>query len=428
MRLDIYGETLCALVTASGLAASGHQVCLHLPRGSVREQIIAGQSVFSEPGLRRLVNQQMAEGRLQLADLQALPQDGSKAVFIAMERQQRELAEQLIDQLAGSEEQAWTLINQSPFAIGSTEALQVRLRAGQGHARSHVLSLPDLLQEGVALASLQDAPQWVLGCEHGPSELLVKEIFRPFNQERDRFLVMTPREAEFARMAITGMLVTRVSYINDMANLADSLGVDIEPVRQSMTNDPRVGKAYLQPGVGFGGSGLSGDIVNLSDTLHSTGIGTELLRQVVAINERQKELLFRKLWQHFDTELVGRTVAIWGAAFKPGTGRIDNAPVLRLLEALWAQGVKVRIHDPEAMPALLERYGHHPQLHYASHAYAAAENADALMLVTHWKEYWSPDFAQLKRLMRTPLLLDGRNIYDPVQVREQGFTYYGVGR
>jgi len=288
--------------------------------------------------------------------------------------------------------------------------------------------LPDFLQEGTALAGMQRPPQIILGCNDGYAELLVKEIFRPFNRDSDHFLVMTPREAEFTKLAITGMLVTRISFMNDMANLADSLGIDVENVRQGVAADPRIGPTYLYPGVGFGGPGFSTNVINLVDTLDATGVGSTLLNQVIEINERQKEYLFRKLWQHYRTDLKGRTVAIWGAAFKPDTGRIDNAPIIRMLDALWAQGAKVRVHDPEALPALLERYGHHPGLHYASHPYAAAEGADALIVLTQWRAYWSPDLDRLAAIMRQKVLLDGRNIYDPSYVREHGFTYYGVGR
>ncbi len=195
-----------------------------------------------------------------------------------------------------------------------------------------------------------------------------------------------------------------------------------------MAADPRIGPAYLYPGVGFGGPGFSTNVVNLVDTLDASGVGSELLNQVLEINNRQKEVLFRKLWQHYKTDLTGRTIAIWGAAFKPGTGRIDNAPVLRVLEALWAQGARVQIHDPEAIPALLEYFGNRSDLTSASNQYAAVEKADALMVLTQWPQYSSPDFERMFSSMRSPVILDGRNIYDPATLREYGFTYYGIGR
>ncbi|GAA6131565.1 nucleotide sugar dehydrogenase [Halopseudomonas sabulinigri] len=428
MQIDLYGDTLPALVTAACMAATGHDVVLRMPQGRIRQQVIANKVAYSEPGLRRLISNEHTEGRLVYGDFDGLPGADSRAVFLALDTDEAPQANVIVERLAAVDGRRWLVVNQSPFAVGSTEALDKSLKSGIAHSQSAAVALPDFLQEGTALAGMQRPPQIILGCNDGYAELLVKEIFRPFNRDSDHFLVMTPREAEFTKLAITGMLVTRISFMNDMANLADSLGIDVENVRQGVAADPRIGPTYLYPGVGFGGPGFSTNVINLVDTLDATGVGSTLLNQVIEINERQKEYLFRKLWQHYRTDLKGRTVAIWGAAFKPDTGRIDNAPIIRMLDALWAQGAKVRVHDPEALPALLERYGHHPGLHYASHPYAAAEGADALIVLTQWRAYWSPDLDRLAAIMRQKVLLDGRNIYDPSYVREHGFTYYGVGR
>lgn len=428
MQIDLYGDTLPALVTAACMASTGHDVVLRMPQGRIRQQVIANKVAYSEPGLRRLISNEHTEGRLVYGDFDGLPGPDSRAVFLSLDTNEVAQAEVIVDRLAVVRDRRWLVVNQSPFAVGSTEELDKRLKGRDEDSGNSVVALPDFLQEGSALAGMQRPPQIILGCTDGYSELLVKEIFRPFNRDRDHFLVMTPREAEFTKLAITGMLVTRISFMNDMANLADSLGIDVEHIRQGVAADPRIGPTYLYPGVGFGGPGFSTNVINLVDTLEATGVGSTLLSQVIKINERQKEYLFRKLWQHYRTDLKGRTIAIWGAAFKPDTGRIDNAPILKMLDALWAQGAKVRVHDPEALPALLERFGHHPGLHYASHPYAAAEGADALIVLTQWKSYWSPDMNRLAAIMRQPVLLDGRNIYDPGVVREHGFTYYGVGR
>lgn len=428
MHLDVYGDTLCALVTASALASTGHHVSLRLPFGKVLERLLADKAAYSEPGLRRLISEQHAEGRLEFADFHGQPAEKSRAVFLALDTGDEAKAQNIVQRLTQVPERRWLLVNQSPFAVGFTELLESRIRLEDPNNTSNVVCLPDFLQEGSALDGIFRPAQMILGCSNGFAELLVKEIFRPFSRDADRFLVMTPREAEFTKLAITGMLVTRISFMNDMANLADSLGIDIEPVRQGVAADPRIGPAYLYPGVGFGGPGFSTNVVNLVDTLDASGVGSELLNQVLEINNRQKEVLFRKLWQHYKTDLTGRTIAIWGAAFKPGTGRIDNAPVLRVLEALWAQGARVQIHDPEAIPALLEYFGNRSDLTSASNQYAAVENADALMVLTQWPQYSSPDFQRMFTSMRSPVILDGRNIYDPATTREYGFTYYGIGR
>src|SRR5690606_1503668 len=257
---------------------------------------------------------------------------------------------------------------------------------------------------------------------------LVAEILRPFNRRRDAIMSMRPREAEFTKLAINGMLATRLSYMNDMANLADSLDVDIERVRQGMGADKRIGEAYLYPGCGFGGLSFSRDVMSLASTLQHSGLQAQLIEEVLQINERQKEALFRKLWQYYDNQLSGRKVAIWGAAFKPESSRIDNAPVLKLITALWAQGAQVHVHDPRALPALAEWAGERDDLVLHDDPYEAAAGVDALMLVTEWKSYWSPGFKRLKAEMRESLLRYGRKLWVPSFVKRAGVTYFGIGR
>ena len=224
------------------------------------------------------------------------------------------------------------------------------------------------------------------------------------------------------------MLATRISYINDLAVVAEKLGIDIEHVRQGMAADNRIGESYLYPGAGFGGENFSHDILTLSNTVSDTGMKSQLLAQVWEINEQQKEILFRKLWNYFSGDLKGKTVAIWGAAFKENTARIQQSPIHAMLEALWAQGVTVQLHDPQALVEIEKVYGHRADLIYCTDQYQAAQNADALCLLTAWKQYWSPDYQRLLQQMQHPLILDGRNIYDPSYVKAQGFAYTGVGR
>jgi UDPglucose 6-dehydrogenase len=240
---------------------------------------------------------------------------------------------------------------------------------------------------------------------------------------------MPRRAAELTKLAINGMLATRISYMNEIAGLADTLGVDVEHVREGMGADTRIGYEYLYPGCGFGGPSFSRDLMRLADVQSASGRHSALLDQVLDINEHKKETLFRKLWAHYHGRLEGKVVAIWGAAFKPGTARIDHAPVLTLLRALWAQGVRVRLHDPAAIEALRERLGEHPLLElFDGDPDEALEGADALMLVTEWKAYWNPDWPRLASRLAGKLLLDGRNIYDPTHVAGMGLQYRGIGR
>jgi UDPglucose 6-dehydrogenase len=430
MDLDVYGDTLCALVSAAALASSGNNVCLHVTEPALAERLRTGKCPYQEQGLSELIVEQMDAQRLRFAGLNELPGDKSTVLWLALSPDALNSAHAVIDDLPLLPKRDWLVVNQSTFPVGSTEALQASLElrcTGTGNACAAV-SLPDLLTEGVALEGFMRADHWLLGAHEEWARRLVFWLLRPFNRRREAVMLMLPREAEFTKLAINGMLATRLSFINDIANLADNLAVDIDRVRQGMGADKRIGDAYLYPGCGFGGQSFSRDVMSLASTLQHSGIQPQLLDEVLHINERQKEVLFRKLWDRYGTHLRGRKVAMWGVAFKPTSTRIDNAPSLKLLEALWAQGVEVHVHDPRALPALAEWAGERDDLVLHDDPYAAADGADALMLVTEWKAYWSPDLARLKALMNTPVLLDGRNVWDPSFVKESGFEYYGIGR
>jgi len=430
MQLEVYGDTLCALVSATALASAGNQVFLHVPPGHVATRLAKGECPFREPGLADLMGEQAQDGRLVLSTMEAPPHQQSNVIWLALSPGALDLAEQIVAQLPAQRAERWLVVNQSTFPVGTSEGLQQILidNTTAADVPSAVVSLPDLLIEGNALQSFMRADSWLLGAEQPWAQKLVAELLRPFNRRRDAIMLMGAREAEFTKLAITGMLATRLSYMNDMANLADNLGVDVERIRQGMGADKRIGEAYLYPGCGFGGLSFSRDVMSLASTLQGSGMQAQLLDEVLRINERQKEVLFRKLWQHYGTELRGRRVAIWGVAFKPESSRIDNSPALKLLEALWAQGVEVHVHDPRALQVLADWAGERADLVLHDDPYAAAEGADALMLVTEWKAYWSPDLFRLKMSMAQPLLLDGRNVWDPEYIKQNGFTYVGIGR
>ena len=235
-------------------------------------------------------------------------------------------------------------------------------------------------------------------------------------------------DAEFTKLSISGMLATRISYMNDLALVAEKLGIDIANVKQGMGADTRIGSAYLSAGIGFGGENFSHDILTLSSEVSKTGAKSRLLQQVWEINEQQKEILFRKLWNYYHSDLKGKTIAIWGAAFKENTFSIHNSPIHAMLAALWAQGAKVKLHDPQALQEIYKMYGERDDLILSLDAYDVVQNADALCVITAWKQYYSPDYKKLQQTMRHPLILDGRNLYDPDFVKAQGFAYEGVGR
>lgn len=422
MNIQIFGDNLCAFASAAVLASVGHKVLLNLPENSTLYAINDGEEIYPEPRLQELFVQQQLEGRLTVSHIDQDLFKNTQVVFLCFFPNELARAEQVVRRIA-AQQLPLIIINQSTFAIGTSEYLKSLLPANQS-----LVYIPDFIQEGAAIDSISRPNQIILGSDNPASQSQVKEIFRSFNRLKDVFLLMSLREAEFTKLAVSGMLATRISFMNDMANVADAMQIDIEQVRQGMGSDPRIGAAYLYPGCGFGGQGFSKDVMRLAQTVSGVGIKSKLIEQILQSNEDQKEILFRKLWQYFNCDLNGKVVGIWGAAYKPNTNHIDNAPILKLLEALWAQGVQVKLHDPKALPAIAQYYSDHPQLILCEDQYQAATDVDALLLVTEWKQYWNPDFAQLKQLMRLPLILDGRNIYNPYFVKEAGFDYLGIGR
>ncbi|MFO7648134.1 UDP binding domain-containing protein [Halomonas sp. 3H] len=427
MRVLIHGSELAAATAAAALSWVGHRVTW-LPHAAAPWATLARADwLRREPRLLLQLEEAQASGSLRLVEEGATAAEclaDQEVVWLSLSPEQRGEVAPLLARLAKASPGDLVLVNNSTFPVGETERLEALLE-GQGHA----VALPDLIEEGRAWDTFTRPGRWLLGCDDAGAEARVRELLRAFNRRSEVFQRMPRRAAELTKLAINGMLATRISYMNEIAGLADSLGVDVEFVRQGMGSDSRIGYEYLYPGCGFGGPNFSRDLMRLADVQSASGRRSALLEQVLDINEHKKETLFRKLWSHFHGRLEGRTVAIWGAAFKPGTARIDHAPVLTLLRSLWAQGVRVRLHDPSAIPALLAEVGEHPLLEvFDGDPYVACEGACALMLVTEWKAYWNPDWARLSARLDEKLLLDGRNIYDPAWVAAQGLHYRGIGR
>ncbi|NOG32787.1 UDP-glucose/GDP-mannose dehydrogenase family protein [Halomonas sp. TBZ9] len=423
MRIFIYGSELSAATAAAALSWVGHHVHWLAHESEPWEKLELAGWMHREPHLLKQLEESRAEGTLTI-EQQADAISQADVIWLALSPEQRSDAASLITRASAKAPASLLLINNSTFPVGETERLQGLLQESQLG-----VALPDMLEEGRAWLTFTRPTRWLLGCDDAESERLVRELLRAFNRRSEIFQSMPRRAAELTKLAINGMLATRISFMNEIAGLADTLGVDVEYVRQGMGADTRIGFEYLYPGCGFGGPNFSRDLMRLADVQFSSGRASALLEQVMDINENKKETLFRKLWAHFDGNLQGKTIAIWGAAFKPGTARIDQAPVLTLLESLWAQGVKVQLHDPAAIPALLDAVGERADLTtFEDDPYLACEQADALMLVTEWKAYWNPDWQKLHQLLNAKLILDGRNIYDPAFVASCGLDYRGIGR
>ena len=418
MKVAVFGKTLYAGVMSALLSECGHQVywC------NIFQDTERTQRYLHDESVNQLIEKQLASQFLQYCDFSTLPLDLDVYLFsfspheeavglgVLAQLQQRTIIHPKL------------MINASTLGLHGTEKFQKIL------THDHWIYLPDMIQEGNALASVTQAKQLIVGIDRPDVQLKVRELLRPLFPLAQHYLFMPILDAEFTKLSISGMLATRISYINDLAGVTEKLGIDIEHVRQGMGADSRIGLAYLSAGAGFGGENFSHDILTLANTVSNTGVKSQLLSQVWEINEQQKELLFRKLWNYFHGDLSGKTVAIWGASFKENTARTEQSPIHMMLNALWAQGVKVQLHDPQALNEIAALYGSRDDLILCQDQYQAVQGAHALCLLTAWKQYWSPDYKRLQQMMQYPLILDGRNIFDPDYMKAQGFAYMGVGR
>lgn len=419
MKITIYGNNMSAMGVAAVLARSGNIVYIPISAHDLDSRRIS----VTEPSLRGLLQSQFDAGRLRSYDPNHPPID-SDIHWLNLESQAYDHAAAIVADIASRQEGRILFINQSIFGIGATSRLNAIL--GNDEQRT-VVYIPDSLRGGQALETLMKPDQLVIGSDSQWAIGKVSAMARVLMGSNQKVRIMSPQEAEFATLALNGMLAMRLSYINELANLADSMGIDIETVRDTIAGDARIGKHFLNPGCGFGGEKFSDHLLLFSDFLKEKR-RSSLLRTVIDINEQQKETLFRKLWRHFQGNLKGCKVAIWGASYKPGTADIHNAPSLATIDACMAQGVEVRVHDPLALQNLAEYYRNADNLVLCSTPEQAADGADALLLITEWPEYSMRDFDRIVGNMRRPLLLDGRNIYDPGEMTEYGFHYHGIGR
>lgn len=418
MKIAIFGTTLYAAVTAALMAECGHYVYI------CSEDLSESLDCFDikEQDVVQALDKQLKGPFLQYCNFASLPLDVD-AYFFSYSPLDISKAFAMAEKLKlKTIIHPKLMVNASTFGLKGTQKLKAIL------SEDDWVYLPDTVQEGQAIFSVSSASKVIIGCDDIKLESKLKEMLRPLFPREQQYLFMPIVDAEFTKLSISGMLATRISYMNDLAVVAEKLGIDISNVRDGMASDSRIGAAYLYAGAGFGGENFSHDILTLSNTIAGTGIKSRLLDQVWEINEQQKEFLFRKLWNYFHGDLAGKTVAIWGASFKVNTSSTHFSPIHIMLEALWAQGVKVRLHDPQALDEILEYYGDREDLTLCADQYQAADGAHALCILTAWKQYWSLDYQQLKTAMRHPLILDGRNIYQPDYVKGQGFAYMGVGR
>ena len=422
MKVVIWGSELTAWVTAAALAQTGNDIYL-VSSSQITDPItLMGSSIRNEPGLRDLVLDGFEQKRIRLVQMRTAL--GIQAHVLSMNPSEFDNAYRIVEQLAEKAEGPLLLINQSHFGVGATDRLQALL---DQRKKQIAVYFAENISEGEALERVRNPKSLILGSDDEAATLTVKALFKPFSKQLEHIFVMRPREAEFTKLSIIGMLALRIGYINELANLGEQLGVDIDVIRDGMGADPRIGRHHLAPGCGFGGNTFPQTLDSLAQLLSEKNEST-LLHTLLQQNEKQKELPFRKLWKHYRADLHERKIAIWGASFKPGSASLDAAPSLRVIDAIVAQQAEVRVHDPEANENIHHLYHDNAYVKVINGQYDVLKNVDALLVLTEWPEYWSPDFELMLKQMKSPVIIDGRNIFDREQLESHGFTYYGIGK
>jgi UDPglucose 6-dehydrogenase len=324
------------------------------------------------------------------------------------------------------------IVNKSTVPVGTADRVRAQVRETldqRGMAiEFDVVSNPEFLKEGAAIDDFMRPDRIVIGTDNPRTTELLRALYTPFNRSHERILAMDIRSAELTKYAANSMLATKISFMNELSNIAELLGADIEQVRIGIGSDPRVGYQFIYPGAGYGGSCFPKDVRALERTALANGYTAELLHAVEAVNFRQKDKLFEKISAHYSGELRGRTFALWGLAFKPNTDDMREASSRVLMEALWAHGARVRAFDPEARDETARLYGRRDDLTLCESPESALEGADALAVITEWNQFRSPDFDRIRATLKQPVIFDGRNLYDPNSLSKQGFTYYSIGR
>jgi len=431
LKIAVIGTGYVGLVTSTCLAESGNEV-IGIDKDKAKiGQLEAGRLPIYEPGLLELVQRNRRELRLSFTTDLAAGVADAQIVFIAVGTPQGpdgaadlnnlwSVADDLAQHCQGQK----IVVIKSTVPVGTNRALAERL--AKANRNFDVASNPEFLKEGAAVDDFMKPDRVVVGARRPEVAEVLKELYAPFLRTERPFLVMSPESAEMTKYVANAMLATKISFINEMANLCEGVSADIDDVRRGIGHDARIGFQFLFPGAGFGGSCFPKDVSALVHMAQKLKVPVHLVEAVARVNQAQKQILAQKIRQHFGSNLKGKCLAIWGLAFKPRTDDIREAPALCLIDAMLEEGVRLQVHDPEALAGVRALYG--DRLIYCDRPYGALEETDGLAIVTEWQEFRRPDFALMRRLMRGPVIFDGRNIFEPKTVRALGFTYYGIGR
>jgi UDPglucose 6-dehydrogenase len=439
MKITVIGAGYVGLVSGACLAEMGnHVVCLDVDPRKI-ETLNKGGIPIHEPGLDKVVQRNAAAGRLQFTTDTALAVAHGTLQFIAVGTPPDEDGSADLQYVLAAARNIGRLmtdyklvIDKSTVPVGTADkvkaAIQAELDARGVALEFSVASNPEFLKEGAAVDDFMKPDRIVVGVDSERATDLLRAVYAPFQRNRDKLVIMDVRSAELTKYAANAMLATRISFMNELALLAESLGADIELVRQGIGSDPRIGYHFLYAGCGYGGSCFPKDVKALIRTAAETGRDLKVLQAVEDANDAQKQVLVEKIIKRFGADLTGRRFAIWGLAFKPNTDDMREASARVLIGELLARGASVSAYDPVAMSEAKRIFGDEPRIDYAASPELALEGADALAIVTEWKEFRSPDFAHIAATLKTPVVFDGRNLYEPQLVRDSGIDYQPIGR
>lgn len=439
MHISIFGSGYVGLVTGTCLADVGnHVLCVDIDTDKIN-RLQQGMVPIYEPGLESLLKNNLAAGRLQFTTdvAQAVAHGEIQCIAVGTPPDEDGSADlqyvlQVAETIGKYMDSYKLIIDKSTVPVGTADkvgqTIQAILDTRGVSYEFDMVSNPEFLKEGAAVEDFMKPDRIIIGTDQTRAADLMRELYAPFNRNHDRLIVMDIRSAELTKYAANAILATKISFMNEMARIAEKVGADIEQVRIGIGSDPRIGFHFIYPGCGYGGSCFPKDVNALIRTTEEIGLEAQLLQAVATVNQEQPQQLLQKIYQHFQGDLQQRRFALWGLAFKPNTNDMREAPSRQIMEALWAQGASVQAFDPQAMNEAQRLYGERSDLQFCGTPEATLDQADALIIVTEWKVFRSPNFELIKNCLKQPVIFDGRNLYDPQRMHQRGFIYYGIGR
>ena len=439
MKITIFGSGYVGLVTGACFAEVGNDVlCVDIDQQKI-DSLNTGQIPIHEPGLDEIVAENIKAGRLRFTtDIREGVDFGLYQIIAVGTPPDEDGSADLRHVLTVAESigtymsEYRIVINKSTVPVGTADRVKEKIRSVLAERKADidfdVVSNPEFLKEGDAVNDFMKPERIVIGVDNPRTKELLRFLYSPFNRSSDRFIAMDVRSAELTKYAANAMLATKISFMNEIANIAERVGADVEAVRKGIGSDSRIGFSFIYPGVGYGGSCFPKDVRALERTAHQHGYHSRILQAVEAVNHDQKSSIVRKIKEHFNDDIAGKVFAIWGLSFKPNTDDMREAPSRRVIEELLTAGARVRVYDPVAMDEVRRIYGDREEIVYALNKEDAIKGSNALVVLTEWLVFRSPDFDMIKRDLTHPVIFDGRNIYSPDFMEQFGFTYYSIGR